>query len=267
MLEELKKEVCAANLELVARGVVIYTWGNVSGIDREKGLVVIKPSGVDYDGMSPEDMVVVDLVTGETVEGKWKPSSDTKTHLELYRQFPELGGVTHTHSVNAVAFAQAGCDVPALGTTHADYFYGDNKGNRYSTNDPLEDAVDFTELAIAIVDRKITVPSIDMDELEAEQDPTADDIDPAATHYNVDMMRPYKSVDEFPFAIGDTIIFRDSKYPRRKNKAMLMGVVTDEDNNIYITLIGRSFYIEYLFEHFEYYADGKWHIFGMPKEL
>ena len=113
MLEELKKEVCAANLELVARGVVIYTWGNVSGIDREKGLVVIKPSGVDYDGMSPEDMVVVDLVTGETVEGKWKPSSDTKTHLELYRQFPELGGVTHTHSVNAVAFAQAGCDVPA----------------------------------------------------------------------------------------------------------------------------------------------------------
>ena len=150
---------------------------------------------------------------------------------------------------------------------NADYFYGDNKGNRYSTNDPLEDAVDFTELAIAIVDRKITVPSIDMDELEAEQDPTADDIDPAATHYSVDMMRPYKSVDEFPFAVGDTIIFRDNKYPKRKNKAMLMGVVTDEDNNIYITLIGRSFYTEYLFEHFEYYADGKWHIFGMPKEL
>lgn len=125
MLEKLKEEVCAANLDLVSRGVVIYTWGNVSGIDREKSLVVIKPSGVDYDGMSAEDMVVVDLVTGETVEGKWKPSSDTKTHLELYRQFPEIGGITHTHSVNAVAYAQAGVDIPALGTTHADYFYGD----------------------------------------------------------------------------------------------------------------------------------------------
>ena len=124
MLEQLKQSVCAANLELAARGVVIYTWGNVSGIDREKGLMVIKPSGVEYDGMTADDMVVVDLATGETVEGKWKPSSDTKTHLELYRQFPELGGITHTHSVNAVAFAQAGMDIPALGTTHADYFYG-----------------------------------------------------------------------------------------------------------------------------------------------
>lgn len=124
MLEKLKEEVCAANLELVARGVVIYTWGNVSGIDREQGLVVIKPSGVDYSGMTAEDMVVVDLQTGATVEGKWKPSSDTKTHLELYRRFPTLGGITHTHSVHAVSFAQAGRDIPALGTTHADYFYG-----------------------------------------------------------------------------------------------------------------------------------------------
>ena len=106
------------------RGVVIYTWGNVSGIDREKGLVVIKPSGVNYDGMKPEDMVVVDLMTGEIKEGKYKPSSDTPTHLELYRSFPSLGGITHTHSINAVAFAQAGLDIPALGTTHADYFYG-----------------------------------------------------------------------------------------------------------------------------------------------
>ena len=124
MLEQLKKDVCAANLELAARGVVIYTWGNVSGIDREQGLVVIKPSGVDYDGMKPEDMVVVDLMTGKTVEGRWNPSSDTKTHLELYRRYPAIGGITHTHSVNAVAFAQAGMDIPALGTTHADYFYG-----------------------------------------------------------------------------------------------------------------------------------------------
>lgn len=139
MLEKLKEEVCAANLELVARGVVIYTWGNVSGIDRQKGLVVIKPSGVDYDGMCPDDMVVVDLMTGETVEGKWKPSSDTKTHLELYRQFAEIGGVTHTHSVNAVAYAQAGTDIPALGTTHADYFYGPIPCTRELTKEEVEE--------------------------------------------------------------------------------------------------------------------------------
>lgn len=125
MLEKLKTEVCAANLDLVNKGVVLYTWGNVSGIDREKGLVVIKPSGVDYDGMRPEDMVVVSLEDGSVVEGKWKPSSDTATHLELYRRYPKIAGVVHTHSTNAVAFAQAGMMIPALGTTHADYFYGD----------------------------------------------------------------------------------------------------------------------------------------------
>ena len=124
MLEALKEKVCKANLELVRRGVVIYTWGNVSGIDRDSGLMVIKPSGVPYDGMQPEDMVVVDLASGDKVEGKWNPSSDTKTHLEIYRAFPAVGGITHTHSINAVAFAQAGIDIPALGTTHADYFYG-----------------------------------------------------------------------------------------------------------------------------------------------
>ncbi len=125
MLEELKERVCAANLELVARGVVIYTWGNVSGISSDRKYMVIKPSGVAYDGMMPEDMVVLDVATGETVEGKWNPSSDTKTHLALYRAFPTIGGITHTHSVHAVAFAQAGRAIPALGTTHADYFYGD----------------------------------------------------------------------------------------------------------------------------------------------
>lgn len=125
MLEELKKSVCEANLDLVNKGVVIYTWGNVSGISDDRKYMVIKPSGVDYDGMSPEDMVVVDIATGESVEGKWKPSSDTKTHLELYRKYQEIKGIVHTHSVNAVAFAQAGMAIPALGTTHADYFYGD----------------------------------------------------------------------------------------------------------------------------------------------
>lgn len=124
MLEELKNQVCRANLELVARGVVIYTWGNVSGISDDRKFMVIKPSGVSYDEMSPDDMVVVDVNSGQRVEGKWNPSSDTKTHLELYRKYSSIKGIVHTHSVNAVAFAQAGISIPALGTTHADYFYG-----------------------------------------------------------------------------------------------------------------------------------------------
>lgn len=121
MLEELKKEVFHANLDLVKHGLVIFTWGNVSAIDRKSGLVVIKPGGVSYDEMKPEDMVVVDL-KGNVVEGKLKPSSDTPTHLVLYRAFPETGGVVHTHSTYATAWAQAGLDIPNIGTTHADYF-------------------------------------------------------------------------------------------------------------------------------------------------
>ncbi len=124
MLEQLKNQVCSANLELVARGVVIYTWGNVSGISDDRKFMVIKPSGVSYDVMSPDDMVVVDVNSGQRVEGKWNPSSDTKTHLELYRKYSSIKGIVHTHSVHAVAFAQAGISIPALGTTHADYFYG-----------------------------------------------------------------------------------------------------------------------------------------------
>lgn len=124
MLEELKKTVWEANLMLPRYSLVTFTWGNVSGIDRQRGLVVIKPSGVEYDAMKPEDMVVVDLATGETVEGRWKPSSDTPTHLALYRAFDALGGIVHTHSHWATSWAQAGRSIPALGTTHADYFYG-----------------------------------------------------------------------------------------------------------------------------------------------
>ena len=122
MLEELKKKVCQANLDLVKHGLVIFTWGNVSAIDRESGLVVIKPSGVSYDDMKPEDMVVVNL-DGKVVEGELRPSSDTPTHLVLYKAFPEIGGVVHTHSTYATAWAQAGIDLPNIGTTHADYFH------------------------------------------------------------------------------------------------------------------------------------------------
>ena len=124
MLEKLKKEVLEANLLLPRHGLVTFTWGNVSGIDRETGLVVIKPSGVEYDGMSADDMVVVDL-DGNRVEGKWKPSSDTATHVALYKAFPALGGIVHTHSRWATSFAQAGRGIPAFGTTQGDYFYGE----------------------------------------------------------------------------------------------------------------------------------------------
>ena len=124
MLERLKQQVCQANLDLVKEGLVIQTWGNASGIDRARGLVVIKPSGVRYQEMQPEHMVVVELDNGKVVEGKLKPSSDTSTHLVLYRAFGEVGGIVHTHSLCATAWAQTCRPVPALGTTHADYFHG-----------------------------------------------------------------------------------------------------------------------------------------------
>lgn len=124
MLEKLKADVCAANLLLQKYGLVTFTWGNVSGIDRERGLVVIKPSGVAYEGMKPEDMVVVDL-NGKLIEGSYQPSSDTPTHLELYKAWGGIGGIVHTHSRWATSFAQAGRGIPALGTTQGDYFYGE----------------------------------------------------------------------------------------------------------------------------------------------
>jgi L-ribulose-5-phosphate 4-epimerase len=125
MLENLKAEVCRANFELVRKGLVIETWGNASGVDRERGLMVIKPSGVPYAGMKPKHMVVVSLKTGKAVAGKLKPSSDTDTHLVLYRAFPKLGGIVHTHSLYATAWAQAQRGLPSYGTTQADYWYGE----------------------------------------------------------------------------------------------------------------------------------------------
>lgn len=125
MLSELKRQVCEANLDLVRRGLVIETWGNASALDRERGLVVIKPSGVDYARMTASDMVVVSLESGTVTEGSWRPSSDTATHLALYRGFPGIGGVVHTHSLHATAWAQARRGIPPLGTTHADYWHGE----------------------------------------------------------------------------------------------------------------------------------------------
>lgn len=137
MLEELKRKVLKANLDLVKNGLVLYTWGNVSEMDRAGGLLVIKPSGVSYDGMTEEDMVVVDL-SGNVVEGKWRPSSDTPTHIEFYKAFPDVNGVTHTHSTFATSWAQAGRDIPFYGTTHADYFYGDIPCARSLTQEEIE---------------------------------------------------------------------------------------------------------------------------------
>lgn len=137
MLEQLKKEVYEANMLLPKYGLITFTWGNVSAIDREKGLIVIKPSGVEYDVMKPEDMVVVDL-NGNRVEGNLNPSSDTPTHIELFKAFPNIGGVVHTHSRWATTFAQSGRGIPALGTTHADYFYGEIPCTRKMTAEEIK---------------------------------------------------------------------------------------------------------------------------------
>ena len=141
MLERLKEQVWKANLQLPEYGLVTFTWGNVSAIDRGSGLIVIKPSGVEYNALRPEDMVVVDLETGKVAEGNLNPSSDTPTHLELYKAFPEIGGIVHTHSSKATSFAQAGIGIIPMGTTHADYFYGEIPCTRLMT--PEEIAGDY----------------------------------------------------------------------------------------------------------------------------
>lgn len=151
MLEELKKKVFDANIELVRQKLVIYTWGNVSGIDRSQNLVVIKPSGVSYDDMKADDMVVVDF-DGKVVDGKLRPSSDTATHIELYKAFKEIGGVVHTHSTYAVSWAQACKGIPAYGTTHADHFYGEIPCTRPLSKDEVDSAYE-KETGTVIVDR------------------------------------------------------------------------------------------------------------------
>lgn len=143
MLEQLKQQVCAANLLLPKHNLVTFTWGNVSAVDRERGLMVIKPSGVEYTNMKPEDMVVVSLESGNVVEGCYRPSSDTPTHLALYRAFAQIGGIVHTHSRWATSFAQAGCGLLPLGTTHADYFYGEIPCTRDMTHAEIHGAYEY----------------------------------------------------------------------------------------------------------------------------
>lgn len=143
MLEQLKQNVLRANLDLPRYGLVTFTWGNVSAVDRESGLVVIKPSGISYDDMTPEDMVVVRLSDGQVVEGKWNPSSDTPTHLVLYRTYSSLGAIVHTHSRWATIWAQAGKGIPAYGTTHADYFYGEIPCTRAMSEAEIRDQYEY----------------------------------------------------------------------------------------------------------------------------
>lgn len=162
-MDGIKQQVFQANLDLVKYQLVLFTWGNVSGIDRGKGLVAIKPSGVSYSSMTVDDMVVVDL-DGKVVEGRLKPSTDTATHLELYKAFPEIGGVVHVHSTHAVAFAQAGREIPAYGTTHADYFYGNVPCTRALSQEEVETAYE-KNTGLVIVEalkgkRAIEVPAI-----------------------------------------------------------------------------------------------------------
>ena len=164
MLEELKEQVCQANLLLPKHGLVTFTWGNVSGIDREHGLVVIKPSGVEYDGMGPDDMVVVDL-NGHVVEGHYKPSSDTPTHIALYKAFPNIGGVVHTHSRWATSFAQAGQGIPAYGTTQGDYFYGEIPCTRKMT--PAEIAGEYEKETGTVIIETFHTRGIDPDSVPA----------------------------------------------------------------------------------------------------
>ena len=166
MLKELKHKVYEANLDLVKNGLVLFTWGNVSGIDRKRGLVVIKPSGVSYAQMKPDYMVVVDLETGQVVEGDMNPSSDTPTHLVLYRSFPNIGGIVHTHSTYATAFAQAGRDIPNIGTTHADYFYRDIPCTRDMTRQEVEGQYEL-ETGNVIVDEILNIRQINPDHTPA----------------------------------------------------------------------------------------------------
>ncbi len=150
MLEELKQKVCEANLQLPKHGLVTFTWGNVSQIDHETGLIIIKPSGVPYETMKPSDMVVVDL-EGNVVEGDLNPSSDMPTHVELYKAFPEIGGVVHTHSTHATSWAQSGLDIPCYGTTHADYIYGPVPCLRCLTAEEIDQAYE-KNTGVLIVD-------------------------------------------------------------------------------------------------------------------
>lgn len=240
MLEQLKKEVCEANLDLVAKGVVIYTWGNVSGISEDRKYMVIKPSGIDYDGMSDEDMVVVDVGTGERVEGKWKPSSDTATHLELYRAFPDIKGIVHTHSTNAVAFAQAGMNIPALGTTHADYFYGDIPCTRELSENEVNEAYEVNTGKVIV--EHITSAGYDSMAIPGvvvkNHGPFAWGKSPANAVYNAVVMEKVAEMDLKTLALNPNAEMKqyvlDKHYMRKHGPNAYYGQSNDEERVLFL---------------------------------
>ncbi|OBW99619.1 L-ribulose-5-phosphate 4-epimerase [Gallibacterium genomosp. 1] len=230
MLEHLKQQVFEANLDLPKYGLVTFTWGNVSGIDRENNLVVIKPSGVSYDTMTINDMVVVDLITGKVIEGNKKPSSDTPTHLELYRQFPTIGGIVHTHSRHATAWAQAGIDLKALGTTHADYFYGAIPCTRKMTEQEINGEYELETGKVIVetfLNRKIEakdIPAV----LVHSHGPFAWGIDPHNAVHNAVVLEEIACMNLFTYQLNSKIdsmqqVLLDKHYLRKHGKNAYYG--------------------------------------------
>lgn len=228
MLEELKKKVWEANLMLPKHGLVTFTWGNVSGIDRETGLVAIKPSGVEYDGMQPEDMVIVDL-DGNVVEGRYKPSSDTPTHLALYKAWPELGGIVHTHSRYATSFAQAGCDIVAGGTTQADYFYGPIPCTRYMTPEEIGGAYELnTGLVIIETYKERGIAPMDVPAaLVKSHGPFTWGTDPANAVHNAVVL------EEVAFTTMHSTLLTGGKMPQMQQELMDKHYLRKHGKNAY----------------------------------
>lgn len=219
MLEELKIKVFKANLDLVEKGLVIHTWGNVSGRDRESGLVVIKPSGLNYDSMQPGDMVVLDN-NGRIVEGKYKPSTDAPTHLLLYNTFASLGGIVHTHSSYATSWAQAGKSIPPFGTTHADYFYGDIPCTRFLTQNEIEKDYEFNTGKIIIEKLGTTDPLSLPSVLVNGHGPFCWGTDPENAVYNAETLEEIAKMAFYTVLLGKTepiSQFQIDKHFKRKH--------------------------------------------------
>lgn len=226
MLETLKEIVLKANLNLVKHGLVLFTWGNVSGIDRKNNLIVIKPSGVSYDDLQPDDMVVVDL-NGKVIEGKFKPSSDTLTHIELYKAFPEIGGIVHTHSTYAVAWAQALKAIPALGTTHADHFYGEIPCTRMLTPEEVDRGYE-KETGLVIVETFKNMDPLHMPGvLVGNHGPFAWGTDPDKAVYNAVVLEEVARLALLTFQLGNENPFKqyllDKHFNRKHGKNAYYG--------------------------------------------
>lgn len=226
MLELLKKDVCDANKSLVDRNLVHFTWGNVSGIDRDMGIMAIKPSGIDYKDLKPSDIVLIDM-DGKKVEGRFKPSSDTATHLELYRNFREIGGIVHTHSEWATSWAQAGRSIPAFGTTHADYFYGDIPCTRFLKVDEVKNEYELETGKVIVEEFREKDPSVLPGVLVAGHGPFSWGTDPADAIHNAVVMELVAKMAYRTIALGNNHridqFLLDKHYLRKHGKDAYYG--------------------------------------------